>query len=124
MMIFMGLYIIVDIIFVLRFININVLLVINIVCLIINFIVGIGIMFVIGGSVIVVCKMGNGDIEGVNKVFFLIVLLGVVIGVIIIGIGIVFMDYIIIWLGVSEVLIKYCCLYFFIILVFVFVNIL
>ncbi len=108
MMIFMGLYTIVDTIFVSRFINTNALSAINIVCPIINLIVGIGTMLATGGSAIVARKMGNGDIEGANKAFSLIVLSGVVIGVIITGIGIVFMDYIIIWLGASEVLIKYC----------------
>lgn len=124
MMIFMGLYTIVDTIFVSRFINTNALSAINIVCPIINLIVGIGTMLATGGSAIVARKMGNGDIEGANKAFSLIVLSGVVIGVIITGIGIVFMDYIIIWLGASEVLIKYCRSYLFIILVFASANIL
>ncbi|MCP8580139.1 MATE family efflux transporter, partial [Acinetobacter baumannii] len=124
MMIFMGLYTIVDTIFVSRFINTNALSAINIVCPIINLIVGIGTMLATGGSAIVARKMGNGDIEGANKAFSLIVLSGVVIGVIITGIGIVFMDYIIIWLGASEVLLKYCRSYLFIILVFASANIL
>ncbi|MCC0628600.1 MULTISPECIES: MATE family efflux transporter [unclassified Clostridioides] len=124
MMIFMGLYTIVDTIFVSRFVNTNALSAINIVCPIINIIVGLGTMLATGGSAIVARKMGNGDIDEAKKAFTLIVLSGVVLGMIITGIGIIFMDYIIIWLGASEILIKYCRSYLFIILVFAFANIL
>lgn len=124
MMIFMGLYTIVDTIFVSRFVNTNALSAINIVCPIINIIVGLGTMLATGGSAIVARKMGNGETDEAKKVFTLIVLFGVVLGMIITGIGIVFMDYIIIWLGASEILIKYCRSYLFIILIFASANIL
>ena len=50
MMLFMGLYTIVDTIFVSRFVNTNALSAINIVCPVINLIVGLGTMIATGGS--------------------------------------------------------------------------
>ncbi|MCC0696340.1 hypothetical protein [Clostridioides sp. ES-S-0048-02] len=56
----MGLYTIVDTIFVSRFVDTNALSAINLVCPIINIIVGLGTRLATGGSAIVACKMGNG----------------------------------------------------------------
>lgn len=50
MMLFMGLYTIVDTIFVSRFVNTNALSAINIVCPVINLIVGLGTMIASGGE--------------------------------------------------------------------------
>lgn len=60
MMIFMGLYTIVDTIFVSRFVNTNALSALNIVCPVINLTVGLGTMLAAGGSAIVAAKMGQG----------------------------------------------------------------
>ena len=61
MMLFMGLYTIVDTIFISRFVNTDALSAINIVCPIINLIVGLGTMIATGGSAIVARKMGAGE---------------------------------------------------------------
>ena len=53
MMLFMGLYTIVDTIFVARFVDTNALSSINIVCPVINLIVGLGTMLATGGSAVV-----------------------------------------------------------------------
>ena len=50
MMLFMGLYTVVDTIFVARFVNTNALSALNIVCPVINMIVGLGTMLATGGS--------------------------------------------------------------------------
>ena len=63
MMLFMGLYTIVDTIFVARFVDMNALSSINIVCPVINIIVGLGTMLGAGGSAIVAQKMGSGKTE-------------------------------------------------------------
>ena len=63
MMLFMGLYTIVDTIFVARFVDTNALSSINIVCPVINLIVGLGTMLATGGSAVVAKKMGNGNTE-------------------------------------------------------------
>ena len=61
MMIFMGLYTVIDTIFVARFVDTNALSALNIVCPVINLIVGLGTMLATGGSAIVARKMGAGE---------------------------------------------------------------
>ena len=58
MMIFMGLYTLVDTIFVARFVDTNALSAVNIVCPVINLIVGLGTMLATGGNAIIARKMG------------------------------------------------------------------
>ena len=60
MMVFMGLYTVVDTIFVARFVDTNALSALNIVCPVINLIVGLGTMLATGGSAIVARKMLPG----------------------------------------------------------------
>ena len=66
MMLFMGLYTIVDTIFVSRFVNTNALSAINIVCPVINLIVGLGTMIATGGKAIVCCQE-NQDARNPNE---------------------------------------------------------
>lgn len=83
MMVFMGLYTIIDTIFVARFVDTNALSSINIVCPVINIIVGLGTMLATGGSAIVAKKMGSGNIEEARSNFTLIVITGVITGLVI-----------------------------------------
>ena len=57
MMLFMGLYTIVDTIFVAQFVNTDALSAINMVCPVINLTVGLGTMIATGGNAIVSRKM-------------------------------------------------------------------
>ena len=108
MMLFMGLYTIVDTIFVARFVDTNALSSINIVCPVINLIVGLGTMLATGGSAVVAKKMGNGNTEEARSNFTLIVVAGAVIGLLITAAGLLFLDEIIWGLGASKVLFPYC----------------
>ena len=108
MMLFMGLYTIVDTIFVARFVDTNALSSINIVCPVINLIVGLGTMLATGGSAVVAKKMGNGNTEEARSNFTLIVVAGAVIGLLITAAGLFFLDEIIWGLGASEILFPYC----------------
>lgn len=123
MMLFMGLYTIVDTIFVARFVNTNALSSINIVCPIINIIVGLGTMLATGGSAIVAKKMGNKKIDEARSNFTLIIITGIVIGLVIMFIGLLFLDKIIWVLGASELLFLYCKDYLTIQLLFTVFNI-
>ncbi len=123
MMLSMGLYTIVDTIFVARFIDINALSSINIICPIINMIVGLGTMLATGGSAIVAKKMGSGNVEEARSNFTLIILTGAMIGLGITIIGLLFIDEIIWGLGASEILFSYCKDYLTIQLIFVVGNI-
>ena len=122
MMLFMGLYTIVDTIFVARFVDTNALSSINIVCPVINLIVGLGTMLATGGSAVVAKKMGNGNTEEARSNFTLIVVAGAVIGLLITAAGLLFLDEIIWGLGASEILFPYCRDYLTIQLIFAAFN--
>ena len=104
MMIFMGLYTIVDTIFVARFVNTNALSAFNIVCPVMNLIVGLGTMLATGGSAIVARKMGAGEHTRASQDFTLIICSGALLGTFIAIFGTVFIDRIIGGLGASDIL--------------------
>lgn len=118
MMIFMGLYTIVDAVIVARFVNIDGLSALNIVTPIINIIVGLGSMIATGGSAIVARKMGAGNNKRASQDFTFIVLAGACVGILIAIFGIIFIDDIIWGLGASELLFPYCKEYLFVLLFF------
>ena len=99
MMIFMGLYTIVDTIFVAQFVNTDALSSINIVCPIINITVGLGTMIATGGNAIVSRKMGAGENQEAKEDFTLLILTGAVIGFLILLGGTIWIDKIVLLLG-------------------------
>lgn len=123
MMLFMGLYTIVDTIFVSRFVDTNALSSINIVCPIINLIVGLGTMLATGGSAVVAKKMGSGRTEEARSNFTLIITTGLMAGLVITVMGLLFLDEIVWGLGASGILFPYCKDYLTIQLLFVIGNI-
>lgn len=123
MMLFMGLYTIVDTIFVARFVDTNALSSINIVCPVINLMVGLGTMLATGGSAIVAKKMGSGEIEEARSNFTLLVMAGAILGLAITVMGLAFLDEIIWGLGANEILFPYCKDYLKIQLIFAALNI-
>lgn len=124
MMVFSGMYTIVDTMFVSRFVNTNALSAINIVTPVINIIVGLGAMLATGGSAIVARKMGNGRDREAKEDFTLIILIGAILGVAIAGIGLIFLEQIIRALGASDMLLPYAKDYLTILLIFAPANML
>ena len=118
MMLFMGLYTIIDTIFVSRFVNTDALSAINIVCPVINIIVGISTMLATGSSAIIAKKMGENNYYEANQNFTMIIIAGIIIAISITLSGIIFIDKIIWGLGASEQLFKYCKDYLFTIILF------
>ncbi len=118
MMIFMGLYTVVDTIFVARFVDTNALSALNIVCPVINLIVDLGTMLATGGSAIVARKMGAGEHTRAAQDFTLIISAGILLGGLIAVLGTVFIDRIVWGLGASSILFPYCKEYLFILLLF------
>ncbi len=108
MMLFMGLYTIVDTVFVSRFVGTDALSSINIVCPVINIIVGLGTMLATGGSAVVAKKMGRGRMDEARSNFTLIILAGGITGLVITAAGLYFLDEIVWGLGASEILYPYC----------------
>lgn len=118
MMLLMGLYTIVDTIFVARFAGTNALSALNIVCPAINLIVGLGTMLATGGSAIVARKMGAGETVRASQDFTLIIGAGVLLGTAVTVLGAVFIDGIISGLGASQILFPYCRDYLLFLLLF------
>lgn len=118
MMIFMGLYTVVDTIFVARFVNTNALSALNIVCPVINLIVGLGTMLAAGGSATIARKMGAGEHARAAQDFTLIIGTGILLGALIAVLGTVFIDRIVWGLGAGSILFPYCKEYLFILLLF------
>lgn len=102
MMIFMGLYTVVDTVFVSRFVNTDALSAMNIVCPVINLIVGFGTMLATGGSAIIARKMGAGEETRASADFTFIVGAGIAAGLLISLTGVLFIDHIIRGLGASP----------------------
>lgn len=117
-MIFMGLYTVVDTVFVSRYAGTNALSALNIVCPVINLIVGFGTMLATGGSAVVARKMGAGENKRASQDFTLIIIAGALAGVLIAVLGTVFIDRIIWGLGASGILFPYCREYLFTLLLF------
>jgi len=108
MMILMGLYTVVDTIFVAQFVNTDALSSINIVCPVINVTVGIGTMIATGGNAVISRQMGAGENQEAKENFTLIMIFGAATGFLILLIGIAFMDRLIYALGASNTLFPYC----------------
>lgn len=118
MMIVMGLYTIIDSMFVSRFVGTNALSAINIVFPIISIVTALALMISTGGSAIIARKMGDGDGEGAKQDFTMLTIIGVIIGICVTILGLIFMEPMIYALGASDVLFDYCREYLTIMILF------
>lgn len=123
MMVFMGLYTIVDTIFVVRFVSTDALSAINIVCPVINLTVGLGTMIAAGGSAVVSRKMGAGLEQEAKEDFTLLVLAAAGVGAAILICGTLWLNPILLVLGASECLLPYCRDYLGLLLLFLPANV-
>jgi len=124
MMIFMGLYTIVDTIFAARFVNEYALSAINIVCPVVNVTVGLGTMLASGGSAIISREMGRGMAQKAKEDFSLIIVAGIALGLMITLTGLSCRSALIYALGASDLLYPYCRDYLTILLLFLPANVL
>lgn len=108
MMLFMGLYTLVDTIFVAQLVNTDALSSINIVCPVLNVLVGLGTMLATGGNALISRKMGEGKEKEAREDFTLLILTGIVTGSVISMIGIARLDPLVSALGASPLLFPYC----------------
>ena len=108
MMVFMGLYTVVDTIFVAKLVNTDALSAINIVCPVVNLTVGLGTMLAAGGNAVVSRKMGEGREQEAREAFTLLILAGTAAGLLILLVGKIWTGPIIAALGASDVLFPYC----------------
>lgn len=119
MMVFMSLYMIVDGVFVSRFIGTNALSAVNIVYPLMNVVLAIAIMLATGGSAIIAKKMGEGKADEARENFSLLMIIGIAIGLSITILGIIFLKPIINMLGATNVLFDYCYDYTLVSLLFI-----
>lgn len=118
MMLFMGLYTIVDTVFVARFAGTDALSAVNIVCPVVNVTVGLGTMIAAGGNAVLSREMGAGQKQEAREDFTLLVAAAAVIGLTIFLFGALWMDRLIYALGASRLLFPYCKDYLSVLLLF------
>lgn len=118
MMMFMSCYVIVDGIFISRYIGSNALSSLNIVYPMVNIILAVGVMLATGGSAVVGKKLGEGKDTDARKDFSLLVTTGVIGSIVILSLTIVFLEPICRLLGSSELLLADCKTYLFCLMIF------
>lgn len=108
MMVFMSLYTMVDGVFVSRFVGTTALSAVNIVYPAINIVIAIAIMLATGGSAVIAKKMGEGKAEKARANFSLITVIGVVTGVLLLALCLLFLEPMLKLLGAQGALLPLC----------------
>lgn len=108
MMVFMSMYTMVDGAFVSQFVGTAALSAVNIVYPMMSIMLALGIMLGTGGSAVIAKQLGEQQPDRARRSFSLIVLVGVVLGVIIMLVGMVFLDPIVSALGSNAATHDYC----------------
>lgn len=124
MMVFTGLYTLLDTIFAAQLVSTDALAAINIVCPIVNLTVGFGTMLATGGNAIISRNMGENKSQLARENFTFIILAGAVIGFFISATILIWTDEIIYILGASEEIYVYCKDYLIILAFFIPANML
>ncbi|MEG0829179.1 MAG: MATE family efflux transporter [Anaerovoracaceae bacterium] len=108
MLLVIGLYYIVDSIFVANFVGSVGLAALSIAYPIQGLVWGVSIMLAAGSSAIVAIKMGEGKQDEANQKFTLICIVSAIIGAVFIVLGYIFLDEIVSLLGATDLLSAYC----------------
>lgn len=111
MMVFMSLYTIVDGIFVSRFVGSNALSAVNIVYPVLNLLFACGIMLSTGGSAIVARQIGEKREQEARENFSLLAAVSVLIGIVILAVGLLFLEPLCRVLGATPVIMEDCKIY-------------
>lgn len=123
MMLFMGLYTIVDTIFVAQFVGTDALSAVNIVCPVINVTVGLGTMLAAGGNAVISREMGAGRDREAGENLTLLTLVAAAVGVLLFLAGTVWLEELVHALGAGGRLTPYCKAYLGTLLLFVPANV-
>lgn len=107
-MIFMGVYTMVDGVFVSRFVGTDALSSINIIMPLISLSLAIGAMFGSGGSAIVACKMGQGLEAEARQSFSFISLVALLSSMLLSLVGFILLHPMLRFLGADAILMPYC----------------
>lgn len=118
MMVFTSIYGVVDGLFVSNFVGKTAFAAINLVIPFLMILGGVGFMIGTGGSALVAKTLGEGKEESAQRIFTMMVILTIILGVGLSVIGILFMEPISILLGASEAMLRDCVVYGWTILIF------
>ena len=111
MMLFMSMYIIVDGMFVSRFVGTSALAAVNIVYPALSILLAVAVMIATGGSAIIARRLGEGDEEEARTNLSFLVLTEVCLGVAVIVFGNLFLDQIVTLLGAEHAQFEMCRIY-------------
>lgn len=117
-MVFMGLYTVVDVMFVARFVSSDAMASINIACPVVNLGVGFATMLATGGNAVVAAKMGEGRETEARRDFTLVVAFGVAVSVAVAVAGNIWVQPLARALGATDALLPHCTEYLSVILAF------
>ena len=119
MMVFQGLYTIVDTVFVARFVNTDALSAINIITPVLSLTVGLGTMLAAGGNAVISRNMGEGNGQLAKENFTLIILSGAVSGIALAAAIFTGMEQLLFFLGAKGALYPYAKDYLGVLLFFI-----
>lgn len=108
MLVVIGLYYIIDSIFISNFVGSDALASLSIAYPIQGLVWGVSVMLAAGSSAVVAIKMGEGEQREANEKFTLICIVSAIIGILMIVFGLLFLENIISFLGATDKLRDYC----------------
>ena len=111
MMIFTSIYSVVDGIFISNFVGTTPFAAINLIFPFLQILGCVGFMFGAGGSALVSMTLGEGDSLRANRIFSLLIYVGLGVGVVFAALGYVFIEPIAVLMGADEALLPLCVTY-------------
>lgn len=111
MMIFTSIYGVVDGFFISNYVGKIPFAAVNLIMPFLMILGALGFMLGAGGSALVAKTLGEGKKEKANQIFSMLVLVGILTGIILAVIGIIFLEPIAIFLGAEGEIIHYCVIY-------------
>ncbi len=111
MMLFMSVYTMVDGIFVAQFVGTSALSAVNIVYPMLSTVIAMAVMIGTGGSAIVARQLGEGNGDLAKKNFSLFVFMAIAIGILLMVVGLLFLEPILKFLGANDAIMDYCVAY-------------
>lgn len=111
MMLFISVYSLVDGFFISNFVGITPFAAINLIFPFTMLLAAFGFMFGTGGTALVSAALGMQQPERANRIFSMLIYIGIAVGVVLAAFGILFIEPIAILMGADESLLPYCVIY-------------
>lgn len=111
MMLFISVYSLVDGFFISNFVGITPFAAVNLIFPFTMLLAAFGFMFGTGGTALVSAALGMQQPERANRIFSMLIYIGIAVGVVLAALGILFIEPIAILMGADESLLPYCMIY-------------